>query len=1058
MPEDLISSDANYGSIYIHSGITSTVTTSFSSPASAPQGLTFSGGVPTRRYGNLVSAAAGKVYIHVGVTSTITTSFNIPSSGEIGITVDTSGNLISARAGDETVRIHAGITSTVTTSFSTPGGDVRGITLDASGNLISVDIGTHSVYIHSGITSTITTSFTIAAFYINGLEITEAGNLLAADYNLDRIYIHSGITSTVTTSFNSPKSKPWGLTLRNPPTDASTDLLGKAEVGQNSAVLSAQFDVGQNSSELLGNAEIQQSGSAELLGKFEAQATAELLGRAEVGQNSAGLLGKGTIQHSDSAELLGNAVIRHSNTAEFLGKGIIRQSDTIELLGKFEAQATAELLGKFEAQATADLLGKFEAQATADLLGKAKIQHSDSAELLGRFEAQATAEVLSKFRVSCPRRMGDNWQRKMWFDGTYYWRGRCNPPTTEIVFEYIEAAGLAGNVWTKNENASIDCSGMAADRIMADFTVRGGESGIPTTIHYSDGVSTHVAESDETSLTGWAWQNLTTVFTGGGGDTYRKVNLGANRTTPTPRLWAVAVFYDDLPAGKQWVKASRQTTGGILGGWDGEVPISDVDNTATIYGCSVRSMGDSGVGRNDVMVVYKKGVELKSRYYDGDWDDDIEDIDTTTLPGKSAWDFEHAETLGIDMGHVVYVDDDGSVKWTERDDGVAAVWNAPQTLHAAADHRGVGIVEHGAGWLWIVWVEGEDVLEYRLHQCVPEVWFPLLGSSALQFNVNTDAVVTTSTVRQPQTPDWIPSGEAVPICWIGETAPATPCAPAWGILIEYSIASLKGILDVRHSTSVDLYAQFEVGQGSAELLGNAVVRQTGTPVELLGNAIIRQTGSAELVASCVIRHSSSKNLDAKVNIVHWEDLYGKTKIRHTATPLNLPAIFWVRWPSRLWTSRRYINGVIELDEKLLGDASLEYVIEGVMEDTQGYLDNAGLSYSEWTDITLVPVQILRAVTYGTVAALYARHTQTFRSQVVPSVTPVTVTVIGDAEKAMNYWEDRMNQMLEFYVTSQGGDVMLTSTPDEEPIFSMEDIPEEVTEYVSWRIWLQERDN
>jgi hypothetical protein len=203
----------------------------------------------------------------------------------------------------------------------------------------------------------------------------------------------------------------------------------------------------------------------------------------------------------------------------------------------------------------------------------------------------------------------------------------------------------------------------------------------------------------------------------------------------------------------------------------------------------------------------------------------------------------------------------------------------------------------------------------------------------------------------------------------------------------------------------------------------------GTPVELLGKAVI----------------------------IHWEDLYCKSIIRHTTT-LNLPAIFWTRLPRRLWTNRRYINGVIELDEKLLGDAILEYVIEGVMEDTQGYLDNAGLSYSEWTNITLVPVQILRAVTYGTVAALYARHTLTFRSQVIPSVTPVTVTVIGDAEKAMNYWEDRMNQMLEFYVTSQGGDVMLTSTPDEEPVFSMEDIPEEVTEFVSWRLWLQERDN
>ncbi|GAH68526.1 unnamed protein product, partial [marine sediment metagenome] len=237
----------------------------------------------------------------------------------------------------------------------------------------------------------------------------------------------------------------------------------------------------------------------------------------------------------------------------------------------------------------------------------------------------------------------------------------------------------------------------------------------------------------------------------------------------------------------------------------------------------------------------------------------------------------------------------------------------------------------------------------------------------------------------------------------------------------------------------------------------AIIRHSDT-AELLGNGIIRHTDTQELVARCAICHSATKDLDANVVILHWEDLYGKSIIRHTATPLNLPAIFWARWPRRLWTSRRYINGVIELDEKLLGDASLEYVIEGVMEDTQGYLDNAGLSYSEWTDITLVPVQILRAVTYGTVAALYARHTRTFRSQVIPSVTPVTVTVIGDAEKAMNYWEDRMNQMLEFYVTSQGGDIMLTSTPDEEPVFSMEDIPEEVTEFVSWRIWLQRRND
>ena len=167
--------------------------------------------------------------------------------------------------------------------------------------------------------------------------------------------------------------------------------------------------------------------------------------------------------------------------------------------------------------------------------------------------------------------------------------------------------------------------------------------------------------------------------------------------------------------------------------------------------------------------------------------------------------------------------------------------------------------------------------------------------------------------------------------------------------------------------------------------------------------------------------------------------------------------FWVRWPPRFWTNRRYINGVIDLDEKLLGDATLEYVIEGVMEDIQGYLENADLSYSSWTNITLIPLQILRATTYGVVAALYARHTQTFKSRVIQSITPVRPTVIGDTEKAMNYWEGRLNEMLELYVASQGGLVMDSSTADEEPIFTMDDIPEEVTGYMPWRRWLGQRD-
>jgi len=99
--------------------------------------------------------------------------------------------------------------------------------------------------------------------------------------------------------------------------------------------------------DLLCKVVIRNASASGLLSKFEAQATAELLGKVE-------------IQQSGSAELLGRAEARQSRSAG--------------LLGKFEAQATAELLGKFEAQISLDLL--------ADLI----IRHRSTAEVLGKFK------------------------------------------------------------------------------------------------------------------------------------------------------------------------------------------------------------------------------------------------------------------------------------------------------------------------------------------------------------------------------------------------------------------------------------------------------------------------------------------------------------------------------------------------------------------------------------------------------------------------------------------------------------------------------------------------
>ena len=172
----------------------------------------------------------------------------------------------------------------------------------------------------------------------------------------------------------------------------------------------------------------------------------------------------------------------------------------------------------------------------------------------------------------------------------------------------------------------------------------------------------------------------------------------------------------------------------------------------------------------------------------------------------------------------------------------------------------------------------------------------------------------------------------------------------------------------------------------------------------------------------------------------------------TDSSVNFPAVVWVRHPYRLWTDRRYLNGVIQLDAKLLGTAILEYVIEGVMQDITCLLIDNDLDY-DWDDITATPKLIRRATTYGVVAALYARKARTFTSRVIPVVAPVTVTVIGDDERAMNHWVDKMNNALELYITAQGGLVMDTSTADEEPIFTMADLPPSLTQYSSWHDWL-----
>ncbi len=103
----------------------------------------------------------------------------------------------------------------------------------------------------------------------------------------------------------------------------NSDIRGFYWTYHTDGVRRVDYIVGWRRQDLRGDFEVRQPDSAELLGKFAAQVTAEFLVKVEV---------KGL----DVAELLSNAIIRQSGSAELLGNAEIKQPGSAEVLAKFE--------------------------------------------------------------------------------------------------------------------------------------------------------------------------------------------------------------------------------------------------------------------------------------------------------------------------------------------------------------------------------------------------------------------------------------------------------------------------------------------------------------------------------------------------------------------------------------------------------------------------------------------------------------------------------------------------------------------------------------------------
>ena len=139
---NLISADYIYNNeskIYIHSGITSTISTSFVSTYWPVYGLTYD-----IKKNRLISCSETTGYIHSGVTSTIISTFTLTDNKVKGLAFD-GDNLISVQYGSRKIRYHVDVGELIYDSFFTTEAAQGGLAFD--GNNVYTNEGVSPYYV-----------------------------------------------------------------------------------------------------------------------------------------------------------------------------------------------------------------------------------------------------------------------------------------------------------------------------------------------------------------------------------------------------------------------------------------------------------------------------------------------------------------------------------------------------------------------------------------------------------------------------------------------------------------------------------------------------------------------------------------------------------------------------------------------------------------------------------------------------------------------------------------------------------------------------------------------
>jgi hypothetical protein len=189
--DNLIVNNRSASEVKTHSGVTDTVSSTWSEPGGIDVfGMVYDGD------NIILGDSAETIWVMQGNSSTVDSSFSVSGSltALAGVAFDGT-NLITCDGTNDKIYVHAGVSSTVTTSFATPASDIRGITV-IDGDLWSIDEETNLLYHHDGISSSVLETFPCPFDFGTDAGMSDltfdGTNIITLSRSEARAYVHDG--------------------------------------------------------------------------------------------------------------------------------------------------------------------------------------------------------------------------------------------------------------------------------------------------------------------------------------------------------------------------------------------------------------------------------------------------------------------------------------------------------------------------------------------------------------------------------------------------------------------------------------------------------------------------------------------------------------------------------------------------------------------------------------------------------------------------------------------------------------------------------------------------